>query len=104
MRRCPECGFGNKDTAKLCADCGADLSAPPKQKAGQFSGRPSTEAEQLRLDVQTARHEQRRYKLDPQRPGEADREFCQRIEREKTPAVLADLNRIYDGLHGRNKP
>lgn len=52
--------------------------------------------------LQAAKFEAHNYHLDPQAPGESDEDFCRRINREKTPKIVAKNMEIAAGLDAWN--
>lgn len=87
--RCPQCGNYLSKHASAC-DCGWERGALTATKAATtiFAHRFSEENIK-REKLRTAEYECKHFSLCPQSPSESDEDFCRRINREKTPKVIA---------------
>src|SRR5690242_11460984 len=89
---CPSCGSPVSRGIPECPQCGAAVYA--KDRAVRVEYQQSAEKRRHDESMVTAQHEQRKYGLAAQFPGESDEAFCMRINSQKTPGVLAELNRM----------
>lgn len=95
--RCQGCGAVLRPGVDECPECGrpvfrADVKYRPN----------ADEIERKRKEDEalfTADHERRRYELMPRQDGETVRDYYTRINRQKTPRVLAEHRKILERLN-----
>lgn len=94
--RCPDCKAQIPDVSTSCPECHLPLVRGTSTPAALYY------KHKLESEVFTAGFEQRKYHLTPQLPGETAEQFVKRIDREKTPLVVAENNRCAANLeaHG----
>lgn len=92
MSQCQACGAYVGKGQEECPSCNAPTRYKDK-KSMHFD--PSSERMRQQSDsIRTAEHECQRFKLDPRRPSESAKDFCERIDREKTSRMFQPTERI----------
>lgn len=93
---CQHCGGALRQGVDECPECGRPVYA------ADVKHRPSgDEIERKRRDDETlftADHERKRFELMPRQEGETVQAFAARINRQKTPAILAEHKRLREAL------
>jgi len=92
MSWCQACGAFVGRQQEECPGCGA-----PTRKGDKKSMHFDASSERMRqqsASVMTADYECRRFKLEPRRPSESDKEYCERVDKDKTAIMFKPPERI----------
>lgn len=95
---CPECRTTLGRLQQECPSCGWERPqrAPTRSPASQSLSKLDWREVLKRNAMQMANFEAQHFHLTPQALGESDEDFCCRINRDKTPKVVARLERGSD--------
>lgn len=80
MSFCSNCRAFVRDDAVECPEC----MAPIRKKDRKYFDAGAERERWLADRIRTADHEQRKFGLEPRKPGESDKDYCLRIDRDKT--------------------
>lgn len=91
MSFCGSCRAFVRDDATECPECCAPLRKKDRKSMGFDS---ASERERWLSDrIRTADHECRKFGLEPRKSDESDKDYCQRIDREKTIVMFKPKER-----------